>query len=110
MNFASSRFFRLKILIASNRCKYTPTKEFHISACGLKNEGFTERYKPCEKVNATGKSLSEAFILTSTNPQYENRLFIEFQAQHMKIPSSNLGRKRAYEKDLPVKNMIIFHK
>ena len=75
MNFVSTRFLRLKIL--SSRCKYTPTKEFHISACGLKNEGFTERYKPCEKVNATGKSLSEAFILTSTNPQYDNGLVID---------------------------------
>ena len=62
MNFATTRFFRLKILIASNRCKYTPTKEFHISACGLKDKGFTERYKPCEKVNATGKSLSKALL------------------------------------------------
>ena len=52
MNFASTRFLRLKILTASNRCKYTPTKEFHISACGLKNKEFSERYKPCEKVKA----------------------------------------------------------
>ena len=91
MNFASTRFFRLKILIASNRCKYTPTKEFHISACGLKDKGFTERYKPCEKVNATGKSLSEAFILTSTNPQYDNRLFIDLPVQYMKTTSSEYG-------------------
>merc|ERR1712051_494839 len=55
MNFSSTRFFRLKILTASNRCKYTPPiKEFHISACGLKDKGITERYKPSEKVNATG--------------------------------------------------------
>merc|ERR1712051_780705 len=60
MNFVSTRFLRLKIL--SSRCKYTPTKEFHISACGLKDNGFTERYKPCEKVNATGKSLSKALL------------------------------------------------
>ena len=30
------------------------------------------------KVNYTGKSLSEALIFTSTNPQYDDRLFIEF--------------------------------
>ena len=60
MNFVSTRFLRLKIL--SSRYKYTPTKEFHISACGLKDKGFTERYKPCEKVKATGKSLSEALL------------------------------------------------
>ena len=82
MNFASSRFFRLKILTASNRCKYTPPiKEFHISACGLKDKGFTERYKPCEKVKATGKSLSEALIFASSNPQYDKRLFIDLQVQ-----------------------------
>ena len=30
-------------------------------------------------ITCTGKSLSEAFILASTNPQYEKRLFIELQ-------------------------------
>ena len=40
----------------------------------------------------TGKSLSEALIFASTNPQYDDRLFIELQVQCMKIPSSNLGR------------------
>ena len=77
MNFASSRFFRLKILLTSNRCKFTPTKEFHISACGLKDNGFTDRYKPCEKVKDTGKSLSEALIFETIYPQYDNRLFME---------------------------------
>ena len=37
---------------------------------------------------STGKSLSEAYIFVSTNPQYEDRLFIELQVQCMKIPSS----------------------
>ena len=36
----------------------------------------------------TSKSLSEALILTSTNPQYDNRLFIELRVQYMKIPRS----------------------
>ena len=40
----------------------------------------------------TDKSLSEAPIFASTNPQYDDRLFIELQVQYMKIPSSNLGR------------------
>ena len=31
----------------------------------------------------TGKSLSEALIFASTNPQYDNRLFIELQVQNM---------------------------
>ena len=34
----------------------------------------------------------------STNPQYDNRLFIELQVQYMKIPSSNLGRTRCAQK------------
>ena len=42
--------------------------------------------------NVTGKSLSKALIFASTNPQYDNRSFIELQVQYMKIPSSNLGR------------------
>ena len=43
-------------------------------------------------IKGTGKSLSEALIFASTNPQYDDRLFIELQVQCMKIPSSNLGR------------------
>ena len=35
-----------------------------------------------------GKSLSEALIFASTNPQYDNRCFIELRVQHTKIPSS----------------------
>ena len=36
----------------------------------------------------TGNFFSEALILASTNPQYDDRLFIELQVQNMKIPSS----------------------
>ena len=40
--------------------------------------------------------MSEALILASTNPQYDKRLFIELQAQYMKIANSehgeNMGR------------------
>ena len=39
----------------------------------------------------TGKSLSEALIFASTNPQYDKRLFIELQVQYMKIASSEHG-------------------
>ena len=35
-----------------------------------------------------GKSLSEALILASINPQYDDRLFVELHVQYMKIPSS----------------------
>ena len=42
--------------------------------------------------------MSEALILASTNPQYDNRLFIELQVQYMKIPSSEhqLGEHVVY--------------
>ena len=33
----------------------------------------------------TGISLSEVFILTSTNPQYDKRLFIDLPLQYMKL-------------------------
>ena len=46
----------------------------------------------------TGKSLSEALIFASTNPQYDYRLFIELQVQDMKIPSSNLVRTCCVQK------------
>ena len=36
----------------------------------------------------TGKSLSQALILSSTNPQYDNRLFIKLPVQYMKITTS----------------------
>ena len=36
----------------------------------------------------TGKSLSEALILASTNPQYDNKLFNDLQVQYKKIPKA----------------------
>ena len=36
----------------------------------------------------TGKSLSKALILGSTNPQYDKRLFIDLQVQYIKTISS----------------------
>ena len=48
-------------------------------------------------LKGTGKSLSEAPIFASTNPQFDNRLFIELQVQYMKIPSSNLVRTRCVQ-------------
>ena len=46
----------------------------------------------------TGKSLSEALIFASTNPQLDDRWFIELQVQYMKILSSNLGRTCCVQK------------
>ena len=71
MNFVSARFLRLKILIASNRCKFTPTKEFHISSCGLNNEKFTERFaihKPCEKVKTILEHATTGITENCTGP------------------------------------------
>ena len=39
----------------------------------------------------TGKCLSEVLIFASTNPQYDDRLFIELHVQCMKIPRSEHG-------------------
>ena len=45
------------------------------------------KYKNAQKSSYTGKSFSEALILASTNPQYDNRLFMELpgklQAKNM---------------------------
>ena len=47
---------------------------------------------------STGKSLIEALVFASTNPRYDDRLFIELQVQYMKIPSSNLARTCCVQK------------
>ena len=45
-------------------------------------------------VSVTCKSLSEALIFASTNPQYDNRLLIELRVQCMKIPSSEHVKRK----------------
>ena len=45
----------------------------------------------CSTKSYTGKSLSEALIFALTNPQCDNRLFIELPVKYMKIPSSEHG-------------------
>ena len=53
--------------------------------------------------NNTGKSLSEALIFASTNPQYDDKLFLTFRTifvQNMFSPCS--AKIRAFDKDLPV--------
>ena len=42
----------------------------------------------CKTTSGTGKSFSETLILASTNPQYDERLFIELQVQYMKTTIS----------------------
>ena len=50
------------------------------------------RYKLDLTCHCTGKSLSEALIFASTNPQYDDRLFIELRVQYMKIASLEHGK------------------
>ena len=57
----------------------------------------------------TGKSLSKALILASTDPQYDDRLFIELQVQYLKIPSSNLGRTCSVQKLFLIFRTIFVH-
>ena len=45
--------------------------------------GFLTNFLPL-----TGKSLSEALILRSPNPQYDKRFFIDLPVQYMKTKSS----------------------
>ena len=54
-----------------------------------------------KRVHNTGKSLSEAPIFASTNPQYEDRLFIELHVQYLKIPSSEHGEDMLCTKIVP---------
>ena len=49
-----------------------------------------------QSILCTGKSLSDALILASTNQQYEDRLFIELQVKYKKtISSRHVGRGEA---------------
>ena len=41
---------------------------------------------------STGKSLSEALIFASINPQYDNRLLMELPVQYMKTTSAEHGK------------------
>ena len=53
--------------------------------------------------------MSEALIFASTNPQHDDRSFIELQVQYMKIPSSNLGRTCCVQKLFVTFGTIFVH-
>ena len=60
---------------------------------------------------ATGKSLSEAPIVASTNPQYDDRLFIELQIQYIwKSQAQNMGRTCCAQKLFLTFRTISVHK
>ena len=55
----------------------------------------------------TGKSVSEALILESVNPQYDDRLFIDLHVQYMKIQSSEHGENMlCTEKKFDIQNNL----
>ena len=62
-----------------------------------------------ELITSTGKSLSEGLIFASTNPQYDDRLFIELQVQYIKIRTSNLGRTCCVQKLFWMSETISVH-
>ena len=77
-----------KVKVCRDNCRDTFRKEcFNIASIGAFGTPFVGGM-----LAATGKSLSEALIFASTNPQYDDRLFIELKVKYMKIPNSNLGR------------------
>ena len=56
--------------------------------CGLNESRMSAPEKDLPALHYTGKSLSEAFILTSTNPQYDKRLLIDLPVRYMKTAST----------------------
>ena len=72
--------------IDSDETEKSATKRFSLSLPAPKNSFIDDRTD-----KGTGKSLSGALIFESTNPQYDNRLFIELPFQYMKIPNSEHG-------------------
>ena len=128
----SSRLKELNLLLET----WPPTVRSHSEDFKHKEQAFKETRHLFNTILTlffswliTGKSLSETLVFASTNPQYDDRLFIELQAQYIKIPNSNLQRtccvpklfltfrtffahnmfspcsakKRVSDKDLPVK-------
>ena len=62
------------------------TNQWYIRKIFLKYD-----WRNFQNASATGKSLSEAIILRSTNPQYDKTLFIDLPVQYMKTTSSEHG-------------------
>ena len=90
-----------KFTVATGKCRCAIwlqlnfAQEIQWAIVALKENKKNKNYSP---ISSTGKSLSEALIFASTNPQYDDRLFIELQVQYMKISSSNLGRTCCVQK------------
>ena len=76
-----------KVKVCRDNCRDTFRKEcFNIASIGAFGTPFVGGM-----LAATGKSLSEALIFASTNPQYDDILFIALRVQYVKIQSSEHG-------------------
>ena len=61
----------------------------------------------CVDISCTGKSLSDALIFASTNPQYDDILVIELQVQILKIPNAENGENMScIEIDFDIQNNL----
>ena len=61
------------------------------------------------KIDCTGKSLSEALIFVSPNPQYDNRLLIELRVQYEENTSSeHVVYKNCFECHNKNKKQILY--
>ena len=52
----------------------------------VENLGYSRFFALHVKEHSTGKSLSEALIYLSINPQYDKKLFNDLRVQYKKIP------------------------
>ena len=52
-----------------------------------------EKTRPSNQEKSTGKSLSEALISASTNPQHDDRLFIVHENCKLRIPAEHVVYK-----------------
>ena len=60
-------------------------------------------------MEVTGKSLSEALILASTNPQRDDRLFFEFEFSKRKLQVQNmLCTQIAFSEHVVYTNCFLF--
>ena len=86
------------------KCNIKPRKSFTFTSFFLTksvktgNGNFSILCHSYRTNRVTGKSLSEALILRSTNPQYDKRLFIDLPVQYMKTTSSEHGENMLLQK------------
>ena len=65
-------------------CDYTSFYKGHLESHLIKKHSKNGTFEHLNCSLCTGKSLSEALIFASTNPPYDDKLFIELQVQHVK--------------------------